>query len=324
MKAVRIHEFGDESVLRYEDAPDPTIGPDEVLISVKAAALNRGDLGRRSRPGQNLVLPFIIGWDVAGDITALGANVTGLRPGQRVVSLLPAGGYAELAAATADLTVALPDSVTYEQAASLPVAYMTAWIALLDTCALQPGETCLVQAASSGVGMAGVGIAKYVGGARLVITAAGTDEKVARAKELGADHAINYSTGDFLGETLRLTAGRGVDVCLEVVGGDVFARSQQALAEGGRMVSAGRSSATAPEVDEDLATRKHQMVATSWGAMGGASTEVRARALSRIVDLVAEGTLKVVIDRVFPLSEAADAHRYLGGRNQFGKVLLAP
>lgn len=324
MKAIRIHEFGDESVLRYEDAPDPVIGPDEVLVTVRAAALNRGDLGRRSRQGQNVSLPFIIGWDIAGDVVSVGAAVSGLAPGDRVVSLLPSGGYAELAAAPAGLTVRLPDSVTFEQAASLPVAYLTAWIGLLDTCALKAGETCLVQAASSGVGMAGVQIAKRVGGAGIVITTAGSDEKIERAKALGADYAVNYTTSDFLAETMRLTGDRGVDVVLEVVGGDVFSRSQQALAEGGRMVSAGRSSGGAPAVDEDLAARKHQVVVTTWGPMGGASDQVRADALRRIVDLVADGTLHVVVDRVFPLSQTADAHRYLAGRKQFGKVLLAP
>ena len=133
MKAVQVHEFGDESVLRYEDVPEPEIGPDEVLISVRASALNRGDIGRRSgafRGPAAAPLPLIIGWDVAGDVLSIGANVTGLRPGQRVVSLLPSGGYAEQAAAPAQLTLPIPDGLSYDQAASLPVVYLSAWIAL--------------------------------------------------------------------------------------------------------------------------------------------------------------------------------------------------
>ena len=327
MKAVQVHEFGDESVLRYEDVPEPEIGPDEVLISVRASALNRGDIGRRSgafRGPAAAPLPLIIGWDVAGDVLSIGANVTGLRPGQRVVSLLPSGGYAEQAAAPAQLTLPIPDGVSYDQAASLPVVYLSAWIALLETGQLKPGETCLVQAASSGVGRAGVQIARQVGEASLVITTAGTDEKVAKARDLGADAVINYTTGDFLAETMRLTDGRGVDLAMDVVGGDVFARSQQALADGGRLVSVGRSGGQAPEEDQELSRRKGLTVVTAWGAMGGHGDEMRAGALRRILELVQAGKLDVIIDRVFPLAETDAAHRYLSGRNQFGKVLLHP
>lgn len=327
MKAVQVHEFGDESVLRYEDVPEPEIGPDEVLISVRSSALNRGDISRRSGafggPG-TIPLPLIIGWDVAGDVLSVGANVTGLSNGQRVVSLLPSGGYAEQAAAPAQLTMPIPDGVSYDQAASLPVVYLSAWIALFETGQLKPGETCLIQSASSGVGMAGVQIAKQVGEASLVITTAGTDEKVAKARDLGADAVINYTTGDFLAETMGLTDGRGVDVAVDVVGGDVFARSQQALAEGGRLVSVGRSGGQAPEEDKALSERKHLTVVTAWGSMGGLPNAARATALQRILDLVQAGTLDVVIDRIFPLAETDDAHRYLAGRNQFGKVLLHP
>lgn len=323
MKAVRIHEFGDESVLLYEDAPDPVPGPGQVLIRIRAAALNRGDLSRRRGGAQTPpALPFIIGWDAAGDVVSSGPGASGFPTGQRVVSLLPHGGYAELAVGPADLTVAIPDGVSYDEAAALPVAYLTAWVALLQTMGLKAGESCLIQAASSGVGMAAVQIAKHVVKAGLVITTAGSDDKVARAKTLGADHAINYSSSDFLTETMRLTNGRGVDVVLEVVGGDVFKRSQQALAEGGRLVSAGRSSGEAAEVDLELASRKHQIVTTTWGAMGGAANDYRADALKRILQLVKDGTLKVIIDKTFPLSQTAEAHRYLAGRNQFGKVLL--
>ena len=327
MKAVQIHDFGDESVLHYEDVPDPEIGPNEVLISVRAAALNRGDISRRSgafRGPAAAPLPLIIGWDVAGDVVSVGGNVEGLRPGQRVVALVPSGGYAEMAAAPALLTVPLPDSVSYDQAASLPVVYLSAWIALFETAHLQPGETCLIQSASSGVGMAGVQIAKKIGAASLVITTAGTDEKVAKARELGADAVINYTTGDFLAETMRLTNGRGVDVAIDVVGGDVFTRSQQALAEGGRLVSVGRSGGEAPEEDENLSKEKNLTVVTAWGSMGGLPDETRAEALRRVLDLVEAGTLEVIIDRVFPLTETDTAHRYLAGRNQFGKVLLHP
>ncbi|HLB29777.1 MAG TPA: zinc-binding dehydrogenase [Dehalococcoidia bacterium] len=325
MKAVRIHRFGDESVLQYEDAPDPVVGPEDVLIRVRAASVNRGDLGRRAGTSAAAppALPLIIGWDVAGDVVATGAGVGNVRVGQRVVMRLTAGGYAELAAAPAAVAVPLPVGVSYEQAASLPVVFLTAWVALLDTAKLKAGETALVQSAGSGVGMAGVQIAKHVAGAR-VFTTAGTDEKVAKARELGADVAINYTTQDFLPEVLRLTEGRGVQVALDMVGGDVFARSQKALAEGGRLVSVGRSSGVAPEVDTALAEAKHQQVVTGWGLGSLRTPEQAAQDLAKIVDLVAQGTLKTIIDRVYPLSEAAEAHRYLANRAQFGKIILVP
>lgn len=253
----------------------------------------------------------------------MGPEVDKLRVGQRVVVRLPEGGYAELAAAPAAWAVPLPDEVGFDEGASLPVAFLTAWVSLLDTAGLAAGETALVQSAGSGVGMAGVQIARHVAGAR-VFTTAGTDAKVARARELGADVAINYTTQDFLAEVRQQTQGQGVQVALDSVGGDVFSRSQQVLAEGGRLVSVGRSSGSAPEVDTALAERKSQRVVTGWALGTQRTREEAAEDLGRIVDLVARGTLKTIIDRVFPLSEAAEAHRYLASRAQFGKVILRP
>ena len=325
MKAIRIHEFGDESVLRYEDVPDPTMGPNDVLLRVRAASVNRGDLSRRSGANaqEPLSQPLIVGWDVAGDIEEVGSEVDNVQVGQRVVVRLPDGGYAERAAAPANVIVPLPNEVDYDQAASLPVAFLTAWVALLDTAKLKSGESALVQSAGSGVGMAGVQIAKHVAGAR-VFTTAGTDAKAARGLELGADVAINYTSQDFLAEVLQQTDGQGVRVALDMVGGEVFSRSQQALAEGGRLVSVGRSSGLSPEVDSALAERKHQQVVTGWSLGGTRTREQAAKDLARIVELVADGTLKTIVDRVFPLEEAAEAHRYLASRAQFGKVLLRP
>lgn len=324
MKAAVINEYGDESVLTYQDMPDPTIGPDDVLIRVRAASINRGDFGRRAGFFQAGQTPLVIGWDIAGDVLQTGANVTHLRAGQRVVSQIMGGGYAELAAAPANATVPLPDGIDYEEAASLPVAWLTAWIALLDTAALKPGETALVQSVSSGVGMAGVQIAKHVGGASLVFTTAGSDDKCRRGLELGADYAINYSTGDFLAGVMAKTNGRGVDVALDMIGGDTFAKTQQALAEGGRLVSVGRASGSQPVVDEYLAKNKHQTVTTSWLVFTIKPREQLSADLAKIMDAIVAKKLDPVVDRVFPLSEAAEAHRYIAGRNQFGKVLLRP
>ena len=325
MKAIRVYEYGDESVLKYEEVADPTCGPDGVLVRVRAASVNRGDLSRRAGTNATAPLtePLIIGWDVAGDMVEVGSRVENIKVGQRVVMRLPSGGYAELAAANGANAVPLPDGVDYDQAASLPVAFLTSWVALLNTAKLVAGETALVQAAGSGVGMAGVQIAKHVAGAR-VITTAGTDAKVARAKELGADDAINYTSHDFLPEVQRLTDGQGVQVGLDMVGGDVFSRSQQALSEGGRLVSVGRSSGAGPVVDDALAERRHQEVVVGWRLGEAQHPAQTTRDLGRIVELVDQGTLKTIIDRVFPLSETAEAHRYLASRAQFGKVILHP
>lgn len=325
MKAVRVHEYGDENVLRYEDAPEPVAAEGAVLIRVRASALNRGDLGRRGGlfPGAGpLVEPLIIGWDVAGDVVTVGPGVSSFAPGQRVVARVDGGGYAELVAAKAAGTVAIPEGVSYEQAASLPVAYLTAWVALFETLKLQAGETALVQAVSAGVGMAGVQIAKHAGKAGVVFTTAGTEERARRGLELGADYASTY--GDFVETVMQHTGGRGVDVALEMVGGQVFTDSQRALAEGGRLVSVGRSSREDTIVDTALAEQKRQQVIVGWNLGRERSVPDQSKDLATILELVKDGTLEVVIDRTFPLSETAEAHRHLARRGQFGKVLLIP
>lgn len=327
MKAVRIHEYGDESVLRHEEVPDPVAGPGQVLVRIRAASLNRGDLSRRSGTGAMAVPlngPLIIGWDIAGDVIAAGDGVAGFTPGQRVVGRVDQGGYAEMIAAPAEGLVAIPEGVSYEQAAALPVAYLTAWVALIETLKVQKGESVLVQACSSGVGMAGVQIAKHVLGATPVFTTAGSDDRAARGLALGADYATNYTTASFVDDVMLRTDGRGVDAALEMIGGSVFRDTQKALAQGGRLVSVGRSSGQAPEPDEALAAEKRQEVIVGWGLARVRTMAEAIQDLQTILALVKDGTLQVVLDRSFPLSETAAAHRHLASRGQFGKVLLIP
>jgi NADPH2:quinone reductase len=296
-----------------------------VLIRVRASALNRGDLGRRAGSfpnAQPLTTPLIIGWDIAGEVVSTGPGVTSFTPGQRVVARLDQGGYAELAVAKAEGTAPIPDGVSYEQAAALPVAYLTAWVALFETLKLQPGETALVQAVSAGVGMAGVQIAKHVGKAGVLFTTAGSEERARRGLELGADYATTYD--GFVDAVMQQTNGRGVDVVLEMVGGQVFTDSQRALAEGGRLVSVGRSSGQSPVVDEALAEKKHQQVTVGWNLGRVRSVPDQTRDLEKVLQLVKDGSLEVVIDRTYPLSETAEAHRHLARRGQFGKVLVLP
>lgn len=319
MKAAIIHEFGAEDVLRYEDVPDPSPGPGRLLVRVRAAGINRGDLGRRMGTYAGPIeLPLIIGWDIAGTVEALGPGVSGPPLGTRVVARVAWGGYAEHATANAAESVPIPDGVTFEQAAALPVAYLTAWFALKHQGALQAGQTCLVQAAASGVGVAGIQIAKDAG-ARVFATAS-TEEKLALGRRLGADVVINYTTTDFVEAVQKETGGRGVDVVLESVGGDVLTRSVAALAPFGRLVSVGNS-ARAPS-PTDLTQLLSRRLALFGFYLGG--EEGVPQALAELLDRVAAGRIEAVIDRTFPLAQAAAAHRYVAQRNNMGKVLLIP
>jgi NADPH:quinone reductase len=319
MKAARIHEFGSEDVLRYEDVPDPIPGSGEVLVRVRAAGINRGDLGRRAGTYRGGVeLPLIIGWDVAGTVEAQGPGVSSPPVGTRVTARIAQGGYAELAVVPASWAIPMPDDVTFEQGASLPVAYLTSWFALKHQGALQPGETCLVQAAASGVGVAGIQIAKSAG-AR-VFTTASSAEKLALARRLGADVAINYTTSDFVDVVKEETSGRGVDVVLESVGGEVLSRSVAALAQFGRLVCVGNSARQPAPADlTQLLTKRISLHGFYLGAEQGTGP-----ALAELLALVSAGKIEAVIDRTFPLSAAAEAHRYVGSRGNLGKVLLIP
>ena len=234
MKAAVIHETGSEDVFRYEDVPDPQIRPRQVLVRIESASVNRGDLFRRDGSyggGAAPSLPMIIGWDVAGTVIEVGSEVSSREVGHRVVATLPHGGYAELAAVNEAGTVVIPDNVSFDEAASIPIVFLTSWFALRNVANLKEGETALIQSAGSGVGMAGIQIAKHMG--CTVITTAGSQEKLDKASELGADYCINYTESDFLAETMSITDRAGVDVVLEAVGGEVLTKSIQALAMGG-------------------------------------------------------------------------------------------
>jgi len=322
VKAVVIEEYGGPEVLRLRDVPDPTLLPAQVLVEVRAAGVNRGDLQRREAAGdQPVPLPLIIGWEVAGVVRATGELIQSVRPGDRVVAILTSGGYAELATPVGMATLPIPDSLSFEEAAGIPVSYLTAWFALTRRAALRGGETALIQAAGAGVGTAGVQIAR-LRGARVIATA-GTDEKLARIRDLGANETINYRTTDFARAVRELTRGRGVDVVLESVGGETLIRSIELLAPGGRLVSVGNSSGRSGPIDSSLLMEKDiSLMGLYLGAelmTSGAIDE-----FAKVVDLCARGELKVIIDRVLPLAEAAQAHRILADRANFGKVILRP
>jgi len=323
MKAIRIHQFGPgEDVLGYEDVPIPEPKAGEVLVKIAAASLNRADLGLRRgtyriSPDQ---LPVIPGREFAGTIEKLGAGVSEFAVGQRVVAYPGLGGYAEYGTAKVSEVRPIPDAVTFVQAAALPTAFLTAWFALRTDGDLKSGEWLLVQGGSSGVGTAAVQIGRHWGAK--VIATTGSEEKARRLRQLGADVTVDVSQNDFLSQALRVTGHRGVEVVLEMIGGEVYRKSLEALAPGGRLVSIGGAFGAIPDAPPPLADGRK---ATRFSITNylKAKPEDFTR-LDEILKLVAEKKFQVVIGKSFPLSEARAAQRYLEGREHFGKVMLTP
>jgi NADPH:quinone reductase-like Zn-dependent oxidoreductase len=321
MKAIRIHQFGPtEDVLQFEDVPVPEPKTDEVLIKVAAAALNRADLSLRKgvyriSPDQ---LPVIPGREFAGTVEKLGANVSEFKIGQRVVGYPSLGGYAECAIANISEVRPIPDGVAFVQAAALPTAFLTAWFGLKTDGALKSGEWLLVQGGSSGVGTAALQIARHWGAKTIATT--GSEEKARRLRELGAEVTIDVSKNDFLPDVLRATGNRGVDVVLEMIGGEVYQKSLQALAPGGRLVSIGGAFGAIPDSPPSLTDGRKAARFSITNYLKAKPEDFKQ--LDEILKLVAENKFQVVIGKSFPLLETRAAQRYLEGREHFGKVML--
>jgi len=320
MQAVRIHQFGDESVLRHEEIPEPQPGLGQVRVAVKAASINRGDLARRAGtyPGE-ATFPLVLGFEVAGEIDAVGEGVDKRRIGQRVVALGASGGYAERFVTLDAAAIQIPVNLDYGVAASIPVVFLTAWYGLVATAKVQPQEWVLVHAAGSGVGMAGIQIAKHCG-AR-VLTTASSAAKLEFGSRMGADVAINYSEQDFVEAAWRITENAGVDVVLESIGGEVFEESLDVLRANGRLLCVGNTLGKTAKLDPTALIRNsisiHGLYLVPWFTEGGAW-----RALREIIQLASNGTFRVTIDRRFPLHEVSAAHHYLAQRKCIGKVVL--
>ena len=321
MKAIRIHQFGpSEDVLQYEDVPVPEPKAGEILIKVEAASLNRADLGLRKGTYRISAdaLPIIPGREFAGAIEKLGAGVNEFKAGQRVVAYPSLGGYAEYALAKAFEVRPTPDAVTSAQAAALPTAFLTAWFGLKTDGNLKTGEWLLVQGGSSGVGTAAIQIAKHWGAKTIATT--GSEEKAHRLRQLGADVTIDVSQYDFLPEVMRITNNRGVDVVLEMIGGDVYQKSLQALAPGGRLVSIGGAFGAIPDSPPVLAEGRKATRFSITNYLKAKPEDFKQ--LDDILKLVADKKFQVVIGKSFPLAETRAAQRYLEGREHFGKVML--
>ncbi|HEU4340852.1 MAG TPA: zinc-binding dehydrogenase [Candidatus Binatia bacterium] len=321
MKAIRIHQFGPtEEVLKYEDVPTPEAGPNELLIKVEAASLNRADLGLRkgSYRVSSEELPIIPGREFAGVIEKVGANAGELKVGQRVVAYTGIRGYAEYAVAKSSEVCPVPNGMDSATAAAVPTVFLTAWFGLVVDGKLKSGESLLVQAASSGVGMAAIQIGKYLG-AKVLATTSG-EEKCHRVRDLGADVVIDYTTSYFVAEVMQVTNQRGVDVILEMVGGDIYQKSLTVLAPGGRLVSIGGAFGPIPDSPPALSQDRKATRFSITNYLKAKPEDFKQ--LKTILDLIKENKFRVVIGKTFPLAEARDAQRYLEGREHFGKVVL--
>ena len=336
MRAVRFHEHGGADVLRFEDAPDPERRAGEVLVRVRACALNHLDIWNR-RGVVRIALPHILGADVAGDIVE--STDTDIPTGRRVMvqpglscgrcnaclegrdnecpryDVLGSqsdGGYAELVRVPVQNIVPIPDAIGFVEAAAFPLTFVTAWHMLVTRARIRPGEDVLVLGAGSGVGQAAIQIA-WLHGARVFATG-GTDHKLARARELGAHEVVNHHTQDLPAEIRRFTNNRGVDVVIEHVGEATWDRSLKCLARGGRLVTCGATTGYKAGIDlRFLFARQYSLM----GSYMGTKAE-----LLRAAQFFFAGQLRPVIDRTFPLDEAAAAQRYLEEGKQFGKVVL--
>jgi NADPH:quinone reductase-like Zn-dependent oxidoreductase len=342
VKATIFKQHGGPEVLEYTDVPDPKPRANEVLVEVKACALNHLDLFvRNGMPGIEIPLPHILGSDVAGVVREVGELVTWVKPGAEVmvqpgvscghceaclsgrdnlcreydmVGYRRNGGYAELVAVPGANIIPKPGELSWEEAAALPLVTVTAWHMLVTRANVQPGEDVLVHAAGSGVGSIAIQIAK-LRGAR-VITTASSDDKLAKARELGADETINYTGADWPKEVRRLTDRKGVDVVVEHTGAATWAGSISALKNNGRLVTCGATSGFDAHTDLRQVFYRHL---TLLGSFMGSKGE-----LLEAMKFVAAGKIRAVVDRVLPLSEARQAHELLENRAQFGKVVLQP
>ena len=322
MKAIRIHEFGpSEDVLKFEDVPVPEPKVGEVLIKVEAASLNRADLGLRKGTYRIAAdaLPVIPGREFAGSVTKIGAGVNEFKVGQRVVGYPTLGGYAEYAVAKVDEVRTVPNGVTTAQAAAVPTAFLTAWFGLKTDGALKSGEWLLIQGGSSGVGVAAIQIGKHLGAK--VIATSGSEIKCRRLRQLGADATIDVSENDFLPEVMRVTGDRGVDVVLEMIGGEVYQKSLQALAPGGRLVSIGGAFGAIPDPPPALTEGRKATRFSITNYLKAKPEDFKE--LDIILKLVQEKKFDAGIGKTFPLAETRAAQRYLEGREHFGKVMLS-
>lgn len=342
MRAVVFHEFGGPEVLRVEDVSDPVAGPGEVAIDIAACALNHLDVDVREGVSRFPVEPpHILGVEIVGRISEVGEGVTGWEVGDRVmpylmgtcgecrfcrtgreslcleagfISFTTSGGYAERLACRADQLIAVPEELSDEAAAALQIAFATSWHMLFTRGNLRPGETVLINSVGSGIGSAAVQLAHLAGA--YVIGTASSDEKLARAAELGMDAGINHATDDVAAEAMRLTGGRGVDLVYEHVGGALFQAGLDSMSKDGRLVTCGAHSGEVVPFDIIPFFRTQKSII---GSFVYTRDEV-----GKVLELARRGRITPLVDSVLPLDEARDAMERMEARRHFGKIVLKP
>ena len=340
MNAIVIEQFGDCSVMQHRQIDTPKLEQDDVLIEVDVSGVNHVDLDiRAGTSGMPVEFPHVPGVDAAGSVAAVGDGVHNFQPGDRVIphyelacgrcrnclagkenicldfDILGGtcwGTYAEYVKVKAHHLMRIPDSLSSRDAAASFIPFATVWEAMMANGKLLTGETVLINAAGSGVGSAGLQLAKLTG--CRVIATAGSEEKLTRARELGADVTINYRSENMVEKIMDVTGGSGIDLALEMVGGEILLNTIKSMASGGRIVSVGAHAGEKVEIDFIELFRKHITI-------HGCGRSTRAVG-EHVLDLVAAGKLKPIIDRVLPLSDVAEAHRLLQERACFGRVLL--
>ena len=324
MRAAVITTPGGPEVLQVREVPDPEPGPDEVLVDVKASALNRADLIQRTGnyPASPDAPADIPGLEMAGVVAVVGPRVRGIASGDRVMALLGGGGYAERVVVHQAMLMRIPEGMGFQEAASIPEVFITVHDALFDRCGLRMGERVMIHAAGSGIGIAAIQLAREAGA--FSFGTAGSAEKLAKAKDLGLDVGVNYREQDFAEVVKKETDGAGVDVILDVIGAPYWDGNVASLATKGRMIFVGTMGGGKGEVNLGALMGKRLSI---YG------TVLRARSLAEkihateqlkrhVLPLFAAGRVKAVIDRVFPLDQVAEAHAYMESNANFGKIVL--
>ncbi|MCM3692522.1 quinone oxidoreductase family protein [Neobacillus niacini] len=324
MKAVQLQKFGGPEVLEIVEIDRPVPKGHEVLIEIKAIGVNYADTARRE--GQYVVktpLPFIPGAEIAGVVTSVGEKVTNAKPGMRVVTLIESGGYSEFAVADERSLIPIPEQLDFQNAAALPLQGLSAYHVLKTMGRLEKGESVLVHAAAGGVGTLSVQLAKLFGAGKIIATAS-SPEKLELARKMGADVLINYTESNWVEQVLEATGGKGVDVALEMVGGEVFNNTLKCLATFGRLVVFGAASGEQSRMYPSSLMARNQSVIGFFLPQIMRKPELLQRSLVELLSYLGEGKLKLTIGGVFPLEEAANVHVLLQSRKTTGKLLLEP
>jgi NADPH2:quinone reductase len=320
MKAAVYYETGPPDVLRYEEVPDPPCTPGTVVVEVEVISIEGGDTLNRAG-GEMTSSPHIVGYQCAGRIRQVGDGVEDRQVGQRVVATMLSGSHAELVAVPALVTWPVPEGADIVAVACVPVAFGTADDCLFEFGHLQAGESVLVQAGAGGVGLAAIQLAKRAGAT--VLATASSDDRLDRLVPFGLDHGINYSRPDWVDTVRSATGGRGVDLSVDSVGGGVLQASIQCLAYRGRCITVGNAGRDPRPLDVSPLAMGNQTLTGVF--LGAEIVNERTRTMiGRLVDDVAAGRLQVVVDRTYPLSEAAAAHAHVESRQAVGRVVLRP